>query len=210
MDGEIPDCLLPILNQICASIPALRPFFAFYLPQLFQITLSNDHSGSPGETNNRIRKLRKSGSPKNSGVVVSSASQEPVVQQHSGGDFRDFHDLHESHHSSQHAQDMHILDEDLDDRNSHPLQEFQGGVRTLQAFHDSPESPQTTHSISEYRDVENPYCPTDSIGIFRPTNIECWYEERDSESGKSTPSKLGRKREGHAQEQRGFDDNFAV
>lgn len=107
---------------------------------------------------------------------------------------------------------MIILDEDLNENNSHALQEFRdGGTHTLQAFRDSPEPSQAAYSINEYRDEENPYSPTDSIGIFRPTNIDCWYEERDSESGKSTPPKPNWRRDAHQQEQtRGFDGGFAV
>ncbi|KAK2765981.1 hypothetical protein FQN54_007496 [Arachnomyces sp. PD_36] len=197
------------LGLICASVPALRPLIAYYAPQLFQLSFSNGRSGSPSTTNNRVRKLRKSTSAKDSGNVLSSVSQEPVVQHQSGGDFSDFRDLHESHHSS-HVRDLHILDEDSSENNSHPLHDLQG-VHTLQAFEDSPMPAHMRESVGEYRDAGSPYSPTDSIGIFRPTEIECWYEERSSESGKSTPPRSAWRRDGPGHERsRGFDDNFAV
>lgn len=199
------------VNQICASVPALRPLLAFYAPHLFQISFSNGCSGSPSTANNRGRKLQKTGSLKNTRVAVSTASQEPVVRHHSGGDFSDFHDLHESHHS-QNTQDMHILDDELNENNSHALQEFHdGGVYTMQAFDDTTESSQATYSTKHGGDEENPYSPTDSIGIFRPTNVDCWYEERDSESGKSTPPKPNWRRGVHQQEQpQRFEGGYAV
>ena len=161
-----------------------------------------------------MRKLRKSGSCKDSGVVISSSSQAPVIQQaqtQNAGDFSDFRDLHDSH-LSHNVQDTHILDDDLNG-DAHSLQEFHGeggGLHTIQAFHDSPSTSNATPSIEQYHDVENPYSPTDSIGIFRPTNVECWYEEREtSESGISISSRSWRREERQPSQSR-FDDDFSV